>query len=144
MLKDFLGAWKLDRVIDDARAGQRMVLSGNAVFSPNASGLRCEETGMLNVPEQPPMEARQTTFWQPCDAGIAVFFADGRPFHEFPLERVADVHHDCPPDDYRGRYDFTVWPRWTLSWRVRGPRKDYAMLSTYQRLGPRKAGHDMG
>ena len=61
-----------------------------------------------------------------------VDYADGRPFHEFDPARPRAAHW-CDPDDYRVRYDFTRWPLWRAEWEVRGPRKDYLMMTDYRR-----------
>jgi hypothetical protein len=78
-----------------------------------------------------------------------VLFADGRPFHAFdPGAARPEAAHDCPPDLYRVRYDFSDWPDWQAAWEVRGPRKDYRMVSRYAPLSaPRRrlrGGHDCG
>ena len=67
-------------------------------------------------------------------AVVAVLFDDGRPFHGIALGRdqSRDVH-DCPPDRYAVRHDFGQWPEWRVEWRVRGPRKDYAMWTACRR-----------
>ncbi|CAN5682677.1 hypothetical protein BH23PSE1_BH23PSE1_03090 [soil metagenome] len=64
---------------------------------------------------------------------IEVRFADGRLFHRFdPGEDIPRALHDCPPDRYCVRYDFSRWPRWRAEWRVEGPAKDYRIVSDYR------------
>jgi hypothetical protein len=74
-------------------------------------------------------EAARDTLWQDEGEAIAVLFPDGRPFHRIAQGDIVIAHHDCPPDDYRLRYDFRRWPLWSVRWRVRGPRKDYGAVT---------------
>jgi hypothetical protein len=67
-------------------------------------------------------------------AQAAVAFADGRPFHTLDLASgCAAVVHDCPPDDYQGRYCVADPNRWTLTWRIQGPRKNLRITTRYSR-----------
>ena len=71
--------------------------------------------------------------WRDGPGGIDVAFGDGRPFHRVGPGAQAVAAHDCPPDDYRLRYDFGAWPLWSVRWRVTGPRKDYRALTYHVR-----------
>ena len=129
-IADFEGRWRLDRRISDLRDGGLNWLTGEAVL---ASGV-WEEHGMLRLSGGPPQAAARRYIWTETEGGVAVAFADGRPFHVLPLgTRAAEVRHDCAPDLYLGRYDFARWPDWTLEWRVTGPRKDYVSLTRFSR-----------
>ncbi len=133
-LEAFAGDWRLDRVIEDALAGRQGRFTGQARFRPGPDGLDYAEEGTLTLGDAPPMTARRDYRWS-ADAsdGIEVRFADGRFFHRFPADDpTPEALHDCDPDQYHVRYDFRAWPRWTAEWRVRGPRKDYLLVSTYQ------------
>jgi len=130
-LEDFTGAWRLSRVIEDARAGQIVHLEGRALFTPDEAGLVCEESGKLQLPGQAPLQATRRFLWRRAEGGIAVHFEDGRFFHLIGPGLNPEAMHDCPPDLYRVAYDFSRWPDWSTRWRVEGPRKDYAMRSTY-------------
>ncbi|MCE8467683.1 DUF6314 family protein, partial [Rhodovulum sulfidophilum] len=57
---------------------------------------------------------------------------DGRFFHLIAPGARPEARHDCAPDLYRVRYDFSAWPCWSSFWEVRGPRKNYAMESSYR------------
>ncbi len=94
-------------------------------------GLILTETGRLCYGAAAPMQAERRYLWRADGAGIAVFFADGRPFHWFSMA-APEAHHDCPPDNYHVAYDFGAWPRWQSRWAVTGPRKDYVMWSQYE------------
>jgi hypothetical protein len=133
-LMAFEGDWTIERRIEDIRAGRPGRLDGAARFAPGEGGLVYDETGLLTLGDGPAASASRRYLWRDAGAGaIEVRFADGRFFHRFygDEDRPAGVH-DCPPDQYRVRYDFTGWPRWTAEWRVRGPRKDYVTVTTYR------------
>ena len=137
-LRSFLGAWTLERSIADARAGRTGTLAGEARFTPAPGGLAYAEAGTLTFPGSPPMQATRRYLWREGGAGaIDVLFEDGRFFHSFDPDAPAPAAlHDCAPDTYRVRYDFTAWPDWQAEWRVTGPDKDYTMLSRYRPLAP--------
>ena len=136
-LADFLGDWRLDRRIEDALAGQVNEGEGRACLSADGGGgLVYHETLRLRPPGQTPLTGTRRYLWRQQGQSIAVLFDDGRPFHGIALGRdqSRDVH-DCPPDRYAVRHDFGQWPEWRVEWRVRGPRKDYAMWTACRR-GP--------
>ena len=137
-LKDFEGAWRLDRQIDDRRSGNGGTLTGEAQFVPMPDGrLNYVETGQLDFGTGNAMDAQQSFIWQGGDKGeIAVTFSDGRPFHVIEPDRMMpDASHLCHPDFYHVTYDFSVWPAWSVIWRVVGPAKDYRLISRYRRFG---------
>lgn len=133
-LAAFRGDWVLEREIEDIRAGRPGRLVGRAQFSPDAQGLVYVEEGLLTLGEGPGVEASRRYLWREGGANaVEVRFEDGRFFHRFYADELRPAAvHDCPPDQYRVRYDFGKWPRWEAEWRVTGPRKDYAMVSRYR------------
>lgn len=131
-LGDFEGAWTVGRTIRDLGGGPHGRFAGRARFAPAPGGLLCEEAGILRLGGGPGLTAERRTLWREPEPGrIEVAFEDGRPFHGFAAAGRAEAMHDCPPDTYRVRYDFTGWPRWTAAWRVTGPRKDYLSVTRY-------------
>jgi hypothetical protein len=66
-------------------------------------------------------------------ADLSVWFEDGRFFHNVPPHGGPTAHW-CDPDQYDGQYDFADWPAFRVTWRVRGPRKDYRMETLYRRV----------
>jgi hypothetical protein len=132
-LAAFTGPWSIERDITDLAAGATGHLTGRAEFCPTPDGLACIETGTL-VMGGAPMAATRTTLWREALDRIEVAFDDSRPFHGFAADDpTPEASHDCPPDLYRVRYDFTAWPHWQAEWRVRGPRKHYRMLTRFAR-----------
>lgn len=131
-LEDFAGRWCLTRRIEDRRAGVSGQFCGVATFVADADGLTLRESGTLSYGGAAPMQAERRYLWRAEGAGIAVFFADGRPFHWFSAAKPR-AHHDCAPDRYDVAYDFSAWPRWQSRWAVSGPRKEYVMVSFFER-----------
>lgn len=135
-LSDFEGVWQLSRRIEDRRAGLTGWLEGEARFNAGQGGLVLTETGCLRYGDGAPMLAERRYLWREQPGGIAVFFEDGRPFHRISAD-APEARHDCPPDLYHVRYDFSTWPDswpdWRAVWQVTGPRKDYVMDSRYSR-----------
>lgn len=134
-LQDFEGRWALSRRITDARTGGEGRLEGTARFTPDAEGLRYEETGTLTLGGTS-VAASRVYLWRAAPGldGIDVFFDDGRAFHRIGEGDRPETFHDCAPDRYAGQYDFTGWPVWQLRWQVTGPRKDYSTLTIFHRL----------
>ncbi len=133
-LGDFAGGWRLSRKITDRRAGRDGTAEGRLDLVPEGGGLRYEERVVLHLPGQKPMAGTRGYRWEGHPGIIAVFFDDGRPFHDFALgeARPRALHH-CDPDRYEVTYDFSDWPVWTVTWEVTGPRKDYRMETLFVR-----------
>ncbi len=128
-LDDLAGLWRAERRIED-RLGPGGAFAGTYAFAPDGAGLSCTEAGMLALDGRPALQATRVTLWRRAAGGIAVSFADGRPFH-----RVGpDAAHVCPPDLYRAAYDFSRWPEWSVTWRATGPAKDWTAVTRLTRL----------
>ncbi|MGJ8547219.1 MAG: DUF6314 family protein [Sulfitobacter sp.] len=130
-LADFEGAWQFARAVCHAD-GLRVRVRGTAAFTWDGAALRYEERGQMRMAGRPAMQVVQRYVWQ---ADLAVHFADGRYFHHVPV-RGGPAAHFCAPDAYQVDYGFSRWPRWRTLWRVRGPAKDYTMLTGYWRVNP--------
>ena len=141
-LRDFEGAWSLDRRIrhDD---GAEATCVGHATAVPDGAGLRWREEGRLRLPDGRSLAAHRTLLWRPAPEGVAVLFEDGRPFHRIDLASPAPRdEHLCAADLYRVAYDFASWPVWRMRWRVDGPRHAYAMETRHAPLaGGSRIGH---
>lgn len=131
----FEGEWRLERVVDDYFGRETMRFAGTARLFRDDAGLTYEEQGSWSAGSYTGLAANRRYLWRVEGGGIAVFFEDGRPFHRFePTEHGrASARHDCPPDLYAATYDLALPERWTLHWRVRGPRKDYHSRTDFLR-----------
>jgi hypothetical protein len=127
-LDDFTGDWQMQRDILHAD-GSCARFEGTARFEAAGDGLVYREEGMLLMPGQPAIKAERRYRW---GSDLSVFFDDGRFFHRIPPEG-GETGHWCDPDIYRGHYDFSSWPVFSVSWQVTGPRKDYQSVTTYRR-----------
>lgn len=126
-LQDFLGDWRLAREITHGD-GSAARFEGRAEWRAEDAGALYVETGELIIGAGR-FAAERRYRW---GADLSVWFDDGRFFHHVPPGGGAAAHW-CDPDQYDAEYDFSRWPEWTARWRVRGPRKDYEMLSHYRR-----------
>lgn len=134
-LDAFRGNWTLTRRIEDRREGRSGHFSGSACFLPVGEGLDYREEGILTLGGAP-FRASRRYLWSEAGGDIEVRFADGRFFHRFrPGARHPAAEHPCGDDLYRVAYDFSRWPHWRAEWRVRGPAKDYILVSDYRPTG---------
>ncbi|HMB12492.1 MAG TPA: DUF6314 family protein [Roseovarius sp.] len=129
-LQDFEGTWVFTREVAEAD-GSRATVKGRADWVGDGAGLAYTETGEMRIVGHAPMQVERRYHW---DSDLAVSFEDGRFFHHVPPEG-GETAHWCDPDQYDGAYDFSDWPEFTVTWRVRGPRKDYQMVTTYRPEG---------
>ena len=125
VLSDFIGRWRITRDITPA-SGPSARFEGYGTWAEDGEYL---EVGTLTLAGQPPMNAERRYRW---DAELNIYFDDGRFFHQVPASG-GEAAHWCDPDQYDATYDFTQWPQWSCTWRVRGPRKDYTMTTQYRR-----------
>lgn len=133
-LADFKGRWRISRRIEAGGASGSGLFDGIAVFTGFEGGLTYKEAGELRLPEQSGMQASREYIWREGAGGVDVCFEDGSDFHHIDLaSNVVTAWHDCHPDFYEVSYNFTHWPNWRAIWRVRGPAKDYTMITDYCR-----------
>ncbi|EIE52318.1 trigger factor [Salipiger aestuarii] len=126
-LEAFFGDWQLTREIREASGGVGR-FTGLARWQPDGDGALYVETGDL-VLATGRFAATRCYRW---GRDLSVWFEDGRFFHTVPAEG-GDTGHWCDPDQYDVSYDFSRWPEWQVRWQVKGPRKDYVMVSRYAR-----------
>jgi hypothetical protein len=127
------GEWTVTRVINDG-AGR---FEGRASFVSDPDSplsLIWHEHGRLRLAGHDGPAGR-TLRIEPAGRGTwEVRFADGSPFHRLDLSSGSDdVTHPCGADVYRGRYEIQAPDRFTVTWRVTGPRKDDLIVSVYER-----------
>ena len=115
----------MTRVIRGATGGTGHFI-GAAQWRPDGDGALYVETGELVLPSGRFAATRRYRWGR----DLSVWFDDGRFFHKVPADG-GDAAHWCDPDQYDVHYDFADWPNWQVRWQVRGPRKDYTMVSRY-------------
>ena len=137
------GAWRCERALKDAGVAARF--SGVARFSEGAveggggaalPPLAYREEGTLTLEAggaSPATRAYEYTF--PRSAAAAeVLFDDGRHFHPLDLTQGAwSATHLCGDDVYEGEWVAVGRDEWTMTWRVKGPRKDQVLRTTFFR-----------
>jgi hypothetical protein len=135
-LKEFLwGNWNVDRLVIDHARTTTGRLRGKATFRPSGLDLLYEERGTLVFGEHCGQAEQTCRYDFPEGDGRAlVRFREGRPFHELDLSTGQDrARHDCPPDIYDGVFLALGPDAWRTEWKVTGPRKDYDLVTTYNR-----------
>ncbi|SPF80862.1 DUF6314 family protein [Pseudoprimorskyibacter insulae] len=135
-IADFAGRWQLSRRIDDAQAGQVLTFDGLCEIAQTKDGgdWLYREEGHMTLPDGGRMAGTRQYLWRQVGQTIAVFFEDGRFFHDFALEPSVSADHWCDPDQYAVSYDFEDWPNWSATWTVKGPRKDYVMATKFAKF----------
>jgi hypothetical protein len=134
-----VGTWDFRREVHDHRDGAEYTARGQAEFAQEHDGrLRWAERGTLSWAGGSTPVTR-TLFLVRDEApgvgspsGWRVTFEDGRDFHPWT---VGAVEHLCGRDLYTGgvRPPRDQAASWELTWRVRGPEKDYTMHTRYAR-----------
>jgi hypothetical protein len=135
---DFLaGDWIIKRRIRVRRTATRGSLEGRA--SVSRDGHHFSEQGLLRLDRREAVASQRYafTFHGPV---VRVHFRDGSFFHEFELRAsgYTAIYH-CGPDQYVARYRVLDPDVWSLTWCVRGPRKDYDMRTLYRRVSSARA-----
>lgn len=140
-----LGDWSFDRVVTDHVAGETITVTGTTAFAAvDADRIRWTEQGRMRRAGTD-VEVSRELFVVRRENAWTVTFADGRDFH--PWEPNRRVEHLCGADTYRGLAEFDAveggWvardgedppgERWTLTWWVSGPHKDYEMVTRLRR-----------
>ncbi len=126
------GEWTVTRVINHG-AGH---FEGRACFAddPGSPGATIwHEHGRLRFGAHDGTAERTLRIAPATDGAWQVRFADDRPFHPLDLASGDDVTHLCGADTYRGRYAVEGPDRFTVTWRITGPRKDDLIVSVYER-----------
>ena len=138
ILSGLLGSWAIERRVDDGAT-----LAGVARFTRSGDDEAIyHETGTLRLSTGQEVAAERAYVYRQCSDGLAVFF-DEHPqslFHKVALVRDAggclhgDAEHICAADLYLTRYQFDSPTRFRVRHRVRGPRKDYTIVTVYRKI----------
>ncbi len=129
------GAWSFNRVIEGQGSMQ-----GLATFTPlDEERLAYREQGRLKLQNGTELEAEREYVFCARDRGFDVFFKEKplRLFHAISLsasdggDLSGSAGHLCNRDNYQSTYTFSVDGGFVVRHVVSGPRKDYAMITTY-------------
>ena len=130
---DLVGAWSLERTVDDRLGVEQLTVSGSLVLTADGPDrVAWHESGRLSRPGRPDVAVTRSLLVVRREAWW-VLFDHGGDFH--PWSPGEWVDHPCGADHYRGLVDLDGLPGWwQVTWQVAGPAKDYTMNS---RLTPR-------
>ncbi len=131
-MEDFTGClWAISRQIIDHTQDAKLTFTGRCEVSDGWY----QETGQMVLPDGQALSGTRRYRWDATLEGVDVYFDDGQFFHWIDLAHAApQAWHFCDPDDYSVSYEFTKWPAWASRWKVKGPRKNYEIHSSYRKL----------
>jgi Family of unknown function (DUF6314) len=141
-LSFLLGAWHIDRRIDDHVMGVSGSFAGDGRWAPagaepaDGAELVYEERGELSFNGHRGPASRSLIYRGRPDGTADVLFADGRYFYHLdPRSGSWLARHDCGRDVYELSARLLQAGSFEERWRVRGPGKDYEIMTTLVRDG---------
>jgi hypothetical protein len=135
-LSILMGEWQLERVIEDHLKATCGRFEGTAtVASADANDVATyDECGRVSFGAHEGPSHRALIFTRRPEGGVAVTFADGKPFFELDLRAGhCEALHPCRADTYELAFELRSRDHLTERWRVRGPEKDYDAVTTWRR-----------
>lgn len=124
-----IGQYTFIRTIDDRYAKRHHCATGTLHISQT----EWRENGVLH-------SLGNADFYQsyileftpkPSQNSLCVKYLNGAVFYKLEsVQGTHHIHHQCGDDTYLGTWDYKN-DTLTLVWRVKGPRKDYTMFTTY-------------
>lgn len=134
LLDYFAGAWHFSRTILDDKTDIDAHVNGEASLRREGVSLLYAEQGVMEYGAYHGQVTQHYIYDFEAPGRASVRFSDGRLFHELDLSTGADsVTHLCPPDTYAGRYELLEDAKWTLNWKISGPRKKLNISTRYWR-----------
>jgi hypothetical protein len=136
-----VGTWVVRRRITDHLAAVAGTFDGVARWVPadgpdGARELAYHEEGELRIRDHRGPASRSLSYRARPDGTADVLFADGRPFYHLdPRSGSWQARHDCGRDVYELSARRLGPGRFEERWRVRGPGKDYEIMTTLVRGG---------
>jgi hypothetical protein len=130
------GSWELRRAIDNGAS-----MTGTAAFTDLSGGhFDYREEGQLRLPDGQLIDTERRYIFEEKMDGFSVWFAETPPrlFHFVGLKRaglslIGEATHLCGDDRYDSRYEFRADGSFVIAHTVFGPRKAYAMETSYVR-----------
>lgn len=119
-------------------------MMGTAVFEAGMDGfISYHETVLLRLATGGSFDAERRYLYAARPDGFTVYFFETPPrlFHEISLVRdqsdwVGGATHMCGADIYDSHYVFAADAGFSVSHRVRGPRKNYLSHTVFKRRLP--------
>ena len=100
-------------------------------MAPGLKTLLYSESGQLDYGAYSDLSEQSYLYEITGTHTAEVYFSDGRLFHHLDLKDGAcDVSHLCGEDMYKGKYLLNTPNSLEIQWSVKGPRKNYELLST--------------
>jgi hypothetical protein len=129
----FVGRWRIERELSDARTGRSGHFAGTLVVAAEAGGYGWDESGTLVWGEHTGPAQRRLCL-RVLDGSWWMCFADGRRFH--PWQVGPELVHPCAADTYRGAIsqDPDRPGRFETVWDVTGPAKQQRIVSRMTRV----------
>ncbi|MBT4879691.1 MAG: hypothetical protein HON43_01795 [Alphaproteobacteria bacterium] len=126
------GQWTLARSVTDFRDEKTFSLKGIASYEGDFPILIYNEEGKGIGPQFENDFFQSYTYKFNTISTADILFTDGRFFHELCLEKGPCLtEHKCNQDIYQGSFTCLSHTQLKMCWHVKGPRKDYEIISTY-------------
>ncbi|QPC91833.1 DUF6314 family protein [Mesorhizobium sp. INR15] len=125
----WIGNWHVRRKLIDFSGGASCVFSGQATVTETAFS----ESGEVRIGGRI-LTASRSYRLEVRDGSVLVFRGSDA-FISLDGQPSQIARHQCGADLYSGRFFFRGIDEWAEAWRVKGPRKNYASLSQFRRLG---------
>jgi Family of unknown function (DUF6314) len=130
------GRWRLERRLDDHRAGVCGTFTGEAEFAAtdDPAMLRYTERGELRFGGHTGPARRALVLWALPDGTADVRFADGGEFYVLDLRSGQwTARHGCGADEYVVSYQVIAAGWLEERWHAFGPSKAYETVTTLRR-----------
>lgn len=133
-LSALFGDWHIERRITDHALGVTGSFTGTGRWTPAGAELAYAERGELSFNGHRGPASRSLIYRGRPDGTVDVLFADGRYFYLLdPRPGRWQARHDCGRDVYELSGRRLGAGRLEEHWRVRGPGKDYEIMTTLVR-----------
>lgn len=120
------GNWTLTRHIDDRHSNTRMTATGTLTVDNTLWA----EQGILDGNKF----TQNYGLVFDNKGGLTVNFPDGRLFYTLENQtQPQTIDHRCGNDHYQGEYTVQSQTQFTQIWKVKGPKKEYTMITEYSR-----------
>ena len=128
------GAWHIERRITDHALGVTGSFAGTGRWTPAGAELLYAEQGELSFNGHRGPASRSLIYRGRADGTADVLFADGRYFYHLDSRAGRwQARHDCGRDLYELSARRLGAGSFEEHWRVRGPGKDYEIMTTLVR-----------